>query len=36
MKWTPVADVIKLFTAISYDFHNKLDRLFLASLSSLV
>ncbi len=31
-----VANVIKLFTVVSYDFRNKLERLSLASLSSLV
>ncbi len=36
MSWTPVANVIKLFSAIIYDFRNKLERLSLASLSSLV
>ncbi len=30
------ANVIKPFTAVSYDFHNKLECLSLASLSSLV
>jgi hypothetical protein len=36
MSWTPVANVIKLFSAIIYDFRNKLERLSLASLFSLV
>jgi hypothetical protein len=31
-----MANVMKLFTTVSYGFHNKLDRLFVASLSSLV
>ncbi len=26
-----MANVIKLFTAVSYDFHNKLERLFVAA-----
>jgi hypothetical protein len=30
------ANVIKLFTAVSYDFYNKLERLSLVSLSRLV
>jgi hypothetical protein len=33
---TPGANVIKLFTAVIYDFCNKLECLSLASLSSLV
>jgi hypothetical protein len=32
----PGHNVIKLFAAVSYDFHIKLERLTLASLSSLV
>ncbi len=32
----PVANVIKLFTAVIYKFCNKLEHLSLASLSSLV
>ncbi len=32
----PVANVIKLFTAVSYAFSNKLERLCLSSLNSLV
>jgi hypothetical protein len=32
----PVANAIKLFTAVNYDFHNKLERWLLASLYSLV
>ena len=31
----PVANVIKLFTAVSSTFHNKLEHMYLASLSSL-
>jgi hypothetical protein len=33
---TPGACTIKLFTAVIYDFRNKLEYLYLASLSSLV
>jgi hypothetical protein len=33
---TPVADVIKLITAYVSNFRNKLERLLLTSLSSLV
>jgi hypothetical protein len=33
---TPGANVIKLFTVVSYVFYNKLERLSLASLSRLV
>jgi hypothetical protein len=33
---TVVANVITLFTAVSYDFHNKLERLSLTSLYRLV
>jgi hypothetical protein len=32
----PVANAIKLFMVISYDFHYKLEHMALASLSSLV
>ncbi len=32
----PGANVIELFTAVSYDFCNKLERLSLASFSSVV
>ncbi len=32
---SPGANVINNFTAVSYDFHNKLERLSLASLSRL-
>jgi hypothetical protein len=32
---TPGANVIKLFTAVSYEFMNKIELLFLAGLSSL-
>jgi hypothetical protein len=33
---TPRANVIKLFMVVSYNFNNKIERLSLASLSSLV
>jgi hypothetical protein len=36
MKVTPGPDVIKHFTAVSYEFYNKLECLSLSSLSSLV
>jgi hypothetical protein len=36
MTFPPVANVIKLFMDVSYDFSNKLEHLSLASLSSLV
>ncbi len=36
MALRPVANVIKLFTAVNSTFHNRLECLYLASLSSLV
>jgi hypothetical protein len=36
MRSTPGANVINLFTAVSYDFYNKLERLSLGSLSRLM
>ncbi len=33
---SPGSNVIKLFTTVSYNFRNKLERLYVASLSSLV